>query len=290
MYYTFGYMESPWMNHAVDLYNLIQPIADEVYLVMASWIGHGWDSMDEPGICDWLQNFTLNDNPDDISINTDENGRCYWVDVQQWDTTEAFTRFDATYNSPANSFTFHGYWNLNSALFDFGMMGIDPEYVVCVFWTVDDTIETLMLPGYLEIPDGVLTNGIPTLDWSYDPALERVSLISDTGFSVWEIYPHPVSVPNLGSNHVNQTPAILTAAPNPFNPILRLTYQVQDQGNVRLRVFDILGREVAVLADGYHAAGTYLAMFDGRNYSSGIYFARMESPSGVHTVKAVLVK
>jgi len=290
MYYTFGYLESPWMNHAVDLYNLIQPIADEMYLVMASWIGHGWDSMDEQNICDWLQNFTLNDNPDDISINTDENGRCYWVEVEQWDTTEAFTRFDATYNSHANSFTFHGFWNLHSALFDFAMMGINPNDVVQIFWTVDDTIETLILPDYVQIPDGVLKNGIPTTDWTYNAELGQVSITSDTGFAVWEIYPPPQLVPLESRDLVLLTPAVLTAYPNPFNPILRLTYQVHIAGQVQLRVFNILGREAVTLAQGYHTVGIYHTAFDGRNFSSGVYFARLESPSGVYTNKVILLK
>jgi pimeloyl-ACP methyl ester carboxylesterase len=290
MYYTFGYMESPWMNHAVDLYNLIQPIADEVYLVMASWVGHGWDSMDEVDICNWLQNFTLNDNPNDISINTDENGRCYWVEVQQWDTTEAFTRFDATYNSSANLFTFHGFWNLRSALLDFNMMGINPDEVVQIFWTVDDTIETLILPNYVTEPSGVLKNGIPTADWNYSAESAQVSIISDTGFAVWEIYPAPQIVPSKNKQNSPLTSTVLATYPNPFNPILRVTYQVPIAGDIKLQVFNVLGREVATLAQGHHLGGTYRTAFDGRNYASGIYFVRLDTPIEIQTAKVVLIR
>ena len=65
--------------------------------------------------------------------------------------------------------------------------------------------------------------------------------------------------------------------PNPFNPTTVIKYQLPDletKNSVSLRVYDILGREVAVLADGMKDAGYYTATFDGSKYSSGVYFVR----------------
>jgi hypothetical protein len=291
MYYTFGLWESPWMEHARDLYRLIHLVADTVYMVMASWPSHGWESMNPEDICNWLDGFSLNHNPDDISINADQDDRYYWVYVNQWDSTEAFTRFDAAYDSTDNSLTFHGWWNLEWALLDLDMMGINPDSVVRIEWTVEDTVETLRLSGYSQAPLQVLKNGSPTPDWSFNAFWGYVSITSDTGYSVWEIYPQPSSVPSWESPAViGAGDFICQAFPNPFNPVLHVTYQVETPGYVRLKVFDILGREMAVLADGNHRVGMYQTMFNGRNHASGVYIAQLESRSGTHQVKVVLLK
>lgn len=75
------------------------------------------------------------------------------------------------------------------------------------------------------------------------------------------------------------TPAIdlnLNAAyPNPFAHITTLTFDVPDAGPTRLVVYDALGREVAVLADGPHAAGPHTVRFDGQALPSGVYVAQL---------------
>lgn len=63
--------------------------------------------------------------------------------------------------------------------------------------------------------------------------------------------------------------------PNPFNPTTALTYSLPEAGNVNLTVYDVLGKEVAVLENVYKSAGTYNIEFDGSELSSGIYFARL---------------
>jgi len=291
MYYTFGLAETYWMQHALDMYAVMSHIADTLYMVEAFWPSHGWDSMSAREICDWLENFELNDNPDDISINADEDGRYYWVDVDQWDSTDAFTRFDATHNSAQNSIIFHGWWNLEWAMLDLDMMGIDVDSIVHIEWTVDDTLETLRLPGYDMIPEQVLRNGNPTSDWSYEAFWGIVSLFSDTGYSEWEIHPHSAFVPpNDPMLPIPAGDIIRAAWPNPFNPILRVNYHVEASGFVKVGVYDLLGRSTVTLSEGRHAAGDYRTAFDGRDFPSGIYFVCLESRTGTHSVKVVLLK
>jgi len=59
---------------------------------------------------------------------------------------------------------------------------------------------------------------------------------------------------------------------------------------VTLRVYDVLGREVATLVDGYQSAGTHTKAFDGSRLSSGVYFYRLQSGAFVNTKKMVLAK
>lgn len=67
----------------------------------------------------------------------------------------------------------------------------------------------------------------------------------------------------------------LVGYPNPFNPSMRINYQLVTNSKVTLIVYDVLGRQVAILFDGTHDAGYYTATFDGSNFVSGVYFARL---------------
>jgi glycosidase len=78
--------------------------------------------------------------------------------------------------------------------------------------------------------------------------------------------------------------------PNPFNPATTISYQIRSAGQVTLRVYDVLGREVATLVDGYQSAGVHTKAFDGSRLSSGVYFYRLQSGSFVNTKKMVLAK
>ncbi len=68
--------------------------------------------------------------------------------------------------------------------------------------------------------------------------------------------------------------------PNPFNPSTTIRFDVRTAGNVSLKVYDVLGREVAVLADEYLRAGSYERVFEAGNLSSGVYFYTLRLRSG----------
>jgi hypothetical protein len=78
--------------------------------------------------------------------------------------------------------------------------------------------------------------------------------------------------------------------PNPFNPSTRIEYAVPKSGNVSLRVFDMLGREVAVLVDQNVEAGWYSVNFNAQNLASGVYLYRLESRGFAQTLKMVILK
>ncbi|MFC2093676.1 T9SS type A sorting domain-containing protein [Bacteroidota bacterium] len=78
--------------------------------------------------------------------------------------------------------------------------------------------------------------------------------------------------------------------PNPFNPTTKIDYQIPKSGLVTLRIFDLLGREVATLVNEEKASGSYTIEFNGSNISSGTYFYRMESGTFIETKKMMLMK
>lgn len=83
--------------------------------------------------------------------------------------------------------------------------------------------------------------------------------------------------------------------PNPFNPTTTISYQLAEQRDVRLVIFNILGQVVKTLVDGVQPAGFYTVRWDGRNnegmrVSSGMYFYRLKAGNTFMTKKMLLLK
>jgi hypothetical protein len=84
--------------------------------------------------------------------------------------------------------------------------------------------------------------------------------------------------------------ALHEAYPNPFNPRTELRFELSTAGRASLKVYDILGQEVATLVDRSFAPGSYQVSFDGRELPSGLYFARLISGANVQVRKLMLIK
>jgi hypothetical protein len=78
--------------------------------------------------------------------------------------------------------------------------------------------------------------------------------------------------------------------PNPFNPVTVVGYQLPAVSDVRLGVYDLLGREVAVLVNEKEAAGTHEVKFDGSGLASGVYLYRLTAGDFIQTRKLVLLR
>ncbi|MCX6163790.1 MAG: FG-GAP-like repeat-containing protein [Ignavibacteriae bacterium] len=88
---------------------------------------------------------------------------------------------------------------------------------------------------------------------------------------------------------------LVSIYPNPFNPTTRIKYQIAKNGFVTLKIYDILGKEVATLVDGNLKAGTYVTQFSINsitNYQipSGLYFCKLKADNFSETRKIVLLK
>jgi hypothetical protein len=78
--------------------------------------------------------------------------------------------------------------------------------------------------------------------------------------------------------------------PNPFNPITKISWQSPVGSHQLLKVFDVLGNEVATLVDEYKEAGNYEVDFNAASLSSGVYFYQLNAGDYVKTMKMVLLK
>ncbi len=78
--------------------------------------------------------------------------------------------------------------------------------------------------------------------------------------------------------------------PNPWNPSTTINFKLPIKSNIKLKLFDILGREIKTITNGEFIAGTHSVILNGRELSSGIYFVRLETPDNFLTIKTFLSK
>lgn len=89
---------------------------------------------------------------------------------------------------------------------------------------------------------------------------------------------------------VTPTDITLDVYPNPFNPTTAVSFQLTAAGMVKLSVVDVLGREVAILAEGMQGSGEHHISWDASRFASGIYFARLQTVDRIAERRMVLVK
>jgi len=78
--------------------------------------------------------------------------------------------------------------------------------------------------------------------------------------------------------------------PNPFNPTTRIEYALPQRDLVKLQVFDLLGKEVALLVDEVQPAGTHSVNWNGAGFASGVYVYQLRTPTSILTRKMVLLR
>ncbi len=116
--------------------------------------------------------------------------------------------------------------------------------------------------------------------------------------------PYSGTAPDLGAFEYQMTTAVsnqqrsssstsqllLRNFPNPFNPTTTIMYQLTERSSVTLKVYDVLGREIATLVEESKPPGNHLVQFNGDGLSSGIYLACLITGSSVRTIKLTLIK
>ena len=114
---------------------------------------------------------------------------------------------------------------------------------------------------------------------------------NSTYYNTGGIYYNPVvmSIINISA----EIPEIFSLSqnyPNPFNPVTMIKFALPKASFVTLKVYDMLGREVAELVNGTKSAGQYIVDFDASSLTSGIYFYRLETNGFVDVKRMVVLK
>ncbi len=128
--------------------------------------------------------------------------------------------------------------------------------------------------------DGILKyKGTSYVNSDYEQVIEAIQTELDALIISAESEPDQPESMKLQQNY-----------PNPFNPSTVISYKLAENSRISLKVFDMLGREVATLANGIKAAGSHSVTFNATGLSSGIYLYQLKSSSGLLTRKMMLIK
>jgi hypothetical protein len=120
----------------------------------------------------------------------------------------------------------------------------------------------------------------------------RFTAIKSTGevIDTFTIVNSPTDIESERRQIVSNNYILDNAYPDPFNPTTTINYYVPEFSFVSIKVFDVLGNEVAILINENKTAGNYRVEFSAAGLPSGIYFYRLQSGSFVETKKMVLMK
>jgi len=166
----------------------------------------------------------------------------------------------------------------------------------------DSTFNNIILSETVTHSNFQIANGLLTTNTDY---YWKVRTVNDGGMGPWsEVFNFDVNLSDVENEGQLPTEfALMQNYPNPFNPSTVISYQLPVSGNVTLKVYDVLGNEVATLFDEYKPAGIYEVEFSShsiecRNLPSGVYFYQLriggpETSSGqgiIQTKKMLLVK
>jgi len=115
----------------------------------------------------------------------------------------------------------------------------------------------------------------------------------DNSSGIYQVWTIPIDLTALDVEETDYIPGefkLYQNYPNPFNPTTVIRYQLSASGLVSLKVFDVLGKEVATLINDVKPAGSYEVQFDASNLPSGIYFYKLSAGTFTETKKMVLIR
>lgn len=146
-------------------------------------------------------------------------------------------------------------------------------------WTKDVIDITSLAAGSntMKVRFSMISNGTVPADGIY---IDNVKILTYNAT--------PTNV--IGNGLTPSSYSLLQNFPNPFNPSTIISYTLASANNVSLKIFDMLGKEVATLVNERQNSGSYSISFDGSNLSSGMYYYKLESGNFTDTKKMILVK
>jgi photosystem II stability/assembly factor-like uncharacterized protein len=107
---------------------------------------------------------------------------------------------------------------------------------------------------------------------------------------VWREQLPEITGIQITNNHVPDRFSLYQNYPNPFNPSTKISYDLTSNANVKLVVYDVLGRAVKTLVNGKQNAGNYEIVFDAVNLPSGVYFCKLITDSYSAVKKMIILK
>ncbi|MBI5476489.1 MAG: T9SS type A sorting domain-containing protein [Ignavibacteriales bacterium] len=175
-----------------------------------------------------------------------------------------------------------------------------PAGVFDVRFSSQKSLETNTLGRLKEVPILISTDNYPvTIQWrnihtqylpmklkigdaEFDLSVDNESEVTNCDTKITLIMDGTTALPTQFALSQNY--------PNPFNPATEIKFMIHEALQTSLQVFDLLGKEVAILVNEVKQPGTYTANWDAGNFPSGVYYYRLKSGNHIETKKLILIK
>lgn len=108
-------------------------------------------------------------------------------------------------------------------------------------------------------------------------------------FGIYE-FTGGTSVEKHPQSELPQSITLAPIRPNPFNASADIIFRIAEPGRVKLTVYNLQGRELSVLANGYYSAGTYSINWSATDVASGVYFISLRQKGNISLQKVLLVR
>ena len=146
------------------------------------------------------------------------------------------------------------------------------------------------IPFTITLNDADGSGRVHQITWSMNPTVDNQWWNTPSQWQIVAMAGREVVLSNEGEAELPDAYALSQNYPNPFNPSTTIRFEIPDMETVTLRVFDVLGREVATLLDGVlTAAGAYDIPFDAGKLASGVYFYRLEAGASFTSTKQMML-
>ncbi|MEP0859803.1 MAG: discoidin domain-containing protein [Ignavibacterium sp.] len=157
--------------------------------------------------------------------------------------------------------------------------------------------------NWVPVKENIVSRGVEWNEENFEPTPGRYVKILVTGnnendwANIWEteVYGNLMVSGNEDEKTLPVEFKLEQNYPNPFNPVTKIRYRVptdekREARNVQLKVYDLLGNEVATLVNEYKQPGVYEVEFDASDLSSGVYIYRLQAEAFISTKKMVLLR
>jgi hypothetical protein len=157
-----------------------------------------------------------------------------------------------------------------------------------IAWYENDGNENFRTHAITTDARGALS--VYAVDVDSDGDMDVLSAASSDHKIAWYENQGPVGIDDMNPLVVPDKFHLYNNYPNPFNPTTKINYQLAEISFVALKIYDVLGNEIATLVNEENPAGIYEVEFNGNGMPSGIYFYQLRSGNFIETKKMVLLK
>jgi photosystem II stability/assembly factor-like uncharacterized protein len=149
--------------------------------------------------------------------------------------------------------------------------------------------------NWTDITGEITNKDIRKLTIGTDELGDTIIFVGTHGGGIWQRFLSEITGIEMNKNDIPNTFTLFQNYPNPFNPTTTIKYQIPHLTNIKLQIFDLLGREVITLTNEQKQPGVYSAQWDGTDnngntISSGVYFCRLQTANFQKCIKLLLLK